>query len=195
MRITGRSSFQKFFNKYVYRKYLLITIVIIIPFIKASPQDYFQQKVNYNIQVTLNDSRHELRGFESVEYINNSPDTLRFLYFHLWPNAYSNNNTALARQIFSEKGKGKLFNDPELSGFIDSLDFQYEGKQLVWNTEPGAPDICKIILGNPLKQRHAKVIRAALVCHNLAFATPSQKQQPQQQNDDSNRPSRFLRHY
>ncbi len=73
----------------------------------ASSQDYFQQEVNFKIQVTLDDRRHELNGFESVEYINNSPDTLRFLFFHLWPNAYSNNNTALAREIFSKGWEGK----------------------------------------------------------------------------------------
>jgi len=92
-----------------------------------------------------------LNGFESVEYINNSPDTLRFLYFHLWPNAYSNNKTELARQIFSFKGKGKLFNDPELRGYIDSLDFEADGQTVQWNILTGVPDICRIILNTPLK--------------------------------------------
>jgi len=111
-------------------KYLLITLVFLIHLLKASPQEYFQQEVNHSIRVTLDDTKHELRAFESVEYINNSPDTLRFLFFHLWPNAYSNNKTGLARQIFSMKGKGKLFNDPVLRGFIDSLDFMEKDKVL-----------------------------------------------------------------
>jgi len=104
------------------RRNLLLFLIILWPFLKVSSQDYFQQQVNYKINVTLIDSTHELYGFESVDYINNSPDTLRFLYFHLWPNAYSNNNTELARQIFSMNGKTKLFSDPDLRGFIDSLD-------------------------------------------------------------------------
>jgi hypothetical protein len=142
---------QKLLNKYIFKQYLLFSLVLLWPFLKASSQDYFQQEVNYKIYVTLNDSNHELNGFESVEYINNSPDTLRFLYFHLWPNAYSNNNTALARQVFSMKGKGKLFNDPELRGYIDSLDFKVEGNQVQWNLLPESPDICKIVLIKPLK--------------------------------------------
>ena len=117
---------EKLFFKYFFRQYLLLSLVIIWPFLKASSQEYFQQEVNYKINVTLNDKNHELNGFESVEYINNSPDTLSFLYFHLWPNAYSDNKTELAKQIFSLKGKGKLFNDPELRGYIDSLDFKEE---------------------------------------------------------------------
>ncbi|HBE40123.1 MAG TPA: hypothetical protein DDW27_02800 [Bacteroidales bacterium] len=130
---------------------MLLIPAVFLPFLNASPQDYFQQEVNYIIQVTLDDKTHELNGFESVEYINNSPDTLRFIYFHLWPNAYSNNNTALARQIFSMKGKGKLFNDPELKGFIDSLYFEADSNQVQWYLMPESPDICKIFLNKSLK--------------------------------------------
>ena len=66
---------------------------------EALSQEYFQQEVNYKIHVTLNDKSHELNSFESVEYINNSADTLSFIYFHLWPNAYSANNTALGKTV------------------------------------------------------------------------------------------------
>ncbi|MBE3086260.1 MAG: hypothetical protein IMZ64_08590, partial [Bacteroidetes bacterium] len=137
--------------KYVLGQYLLLSLGIFWPFIKASSQEYFQQEVNYKINVTLNDIKHELNGFEFIEYINNSPDTLRFLYFHLWPNAYSDNKTELAREIFSREGKGKLFNDPELRGYIDSLDFEIEGYPVQWNLLSGLPDICKLILNKPLK--------------------------------------------
>jgi hypothetical protein len=108
--------------------------------------------------VVLNDRKHELNGFESVKYINNSPDSLSFLYFHLWPNAYSDNKTELARQIFSQKGKGKLFNDPELNGYIDSLDFKVEGHHVQWNLLSGLPDICRIILNKPIKHGDTIII-------------------------------------
>jgi hypothetical protein len=49
------------------------------------------------------------------------------------------------------KGKGKLFSDPELRGYIDSLDFEIEGHHAQWNLLSGLPDICKIILNKPLK--------------------------------------------
>ena len=119
-------------------------------FPKAFSQQYFQQKVNYSIDVTLNDKRHELSAFEKVEYFNNSQDTLRFLYFHLWPNAYSNNTTDLAKQLFTKKGKQRLFNDPQLRGSIDSLNFKVDNKEVVWYLLPNQPDICKITLNKPL---------------------------------------------
>ena len=141
---------QKLLLKNIFRQALLLIPGILWPFIDASSQDYFQQEVNYKIQVTLNDRMHELNGFESVEYINNSPDTLGYLFFHLWPNAYSNNNTALAREIFARDGKGKLFNDPELKGYIDSLDFMVDSLNVQWDLLSEAHDICKIILNEPL---------------------------------------------
>jgi len=137
---------------------ILFVTGIFWPFLSASSQEYFQQEVNHKIRVTLVDSIHELNGFESVEYINNSPDTLRFLYFHLWPNAYSNNKTALAREIFARDGKGKLFDDKELMGFIDSLDFKVDSHSVQWHLLPESPDICKIILNEPLTQGNTILI-------------------------------------
>jgi len=143
---------QKNCSKKSINRYFLFIIGILWPFVYASSQDYFQQEVNFTIHVTLIDSSHELNGSESVEYINNSPDTLRFLYFHLWPNAYSNNKTALAREIFARDGKGKLFDDQELMGFIDSLDFKVDSHSVQWHLLPEAPDICIITLNEPITQ-------------------------------------------
>jgi len=54
--------------------------------------------VNYRIDVSLNDKENTLDGFERLEYTNNSPDTLKFIWFHLWPNAYKNDKTAFSDQ-------------------------------------------------------------------------------------------------
>jgi len=132
-------------------KQLLLTLLTIIGHCTiATSQVYFQQEVNYKITVTLNDTLHELNAYEEVQYFNKSPDTLSILYFHLWPNAYSGNNTQLAHQIFSFKGKQKLFKDPELRGFIDSLDFIVNDLPVSWELLPEQPDICKIKLNSPL---------------------------------------------
>ncbi len=116
----------------------------------AQPPNYFQQEVNYHIQVALDDNAHELKGFEKIEYINNSPDALSYIYFHLWPNAYKNNTTALCRQLL-ENGEDKLYfaKDSE-RGFIDGLDFKSNGIPLKWELEESNIDICIVFLNEPL---------------------------------------------
>lgn len=131
-------------------KFAGITLPILLSTKISFAQEYFQQEVNYSIHVSLNDQQHRLHGFESIEYINNSPDTLIFLYFHLWPNAYSNNKTPLARQLFQLYGKDRYFNDPELRGYIDSLDFKVDQKSVAWHLLSDQTDVCVLKLNNPL---------------------------------------------
>ena len=73
----------------------------------ALSQTYWQQEVNYKINVKLDDLNHTLSAFETFEYINHSPDQLDRLYIHLWPNAYRNGQTALAKQQYKD-GKTTL---------------------------------------------------------------------------------------
>ncbi|NLZ95744.1 MAG: M1 family metallopeptidase, partial [Bacteroidales bacterium] len=129
---------------------IFILLLITGNLFRAMSQEYFQQEVNYNIQVTLNDQLHELTASENIEYINHSPDTLLFIYFHLWPNAYSNNNTPLAKQLIQLYGKQQLFNDLELRGLIDSLDFKVNDKRVDWEFLSGQPDVCRLNLNAPL---------------------------------------------
>jgi hypothetical protein len=112
---------------------------------------YFQQEVNYEIRVELDDQSHMLRGFESFEYINNSPDELTFLYIHLWPNAYKNRTTALAKQL-ARTGDYVLFSSlKDDKGFIDSLDFFVNGQRAKWAFDKEHIDIAKLELAQPLK--------------------------------------------
>ena len=46
--------------------------------------NYFQQEVNYVITGVLDDSLHTFTGDIEMEYTNNSPDALDFIYLHLW---------------------------------------------------------------------------------------------------------------
>ena len=114
-------------------------------------QTYWQQEVNYNIQVKLNDKNHTLSAFEEFEYVNNSPNTLDKIYVHLWPNAYRNGNTALGKQKYKDGEKQLRFGKEEDKGGIDSLDFQSNGQKLKWEYDPVNIDICVITLPTPLK--------------------------------------------
>ena len=51
-------------------------------------EGYWQQDVQYKIKAQLNDSSQIIIGEEQLTYFNNSPDTLYFVYYHLYQNAF-----------------------------------------------------------------------------------------------------------
>lgn len=132
-------------------KILLLLLTILFGYFQSYSQSYWQQKVDYTITVRLDDVNHSLSGYESFVYHNNSPQTLDFLYIHLWPNAYSNGKTALGKQLY-ESGDGILtFGKDSIRGGIDSLHFQVNGQDVVLTFDPKNPDIAKLQLNRSLK--------------------------------------------
>ena len=61
----------------------IILLFLLLP-LSSIAQNYWQQEVNYIINVELNDREHELNGEISMEYINHSPDTLHEIYTHYY---------------------------------------------------------------------------------------------------------------
>ncbi len=55
----------------------------------APGRAYWQQDVDYEIEVTLDDEAQRIEGHERVRYENNSPDALRYLWLQLDANIYS----------------------------------------------------------------------------------------------------------
>jgi hypothetical protein len=130
---------------------IIIVIFSLLCFVGYAQQNYFQQEVNYKIDVKLNDITHELSAFETIQYINNSATSLNYIYFHLWPNAYKNNETALAKQLLQNGETTMYFAKPEDLGYIDSLNFQVNGKSIKWEYDSEHIDICKLYLNEPLR--------------------------------------------
>ena len=116
----------------------------------AAFSQYWQQQVNFTIDVSLNDKEHTLDGFEKIEYINNSPDTLTFIWFHLWPNAYKNDKTAYTDQALENGSTKFYFSDKEQRGYINRLDFKVNNTTAVVEDHPSHIDIVKLVLPSPL---------------------------------------------
>src|SRR5437588_11275950 len=111
---------------------------------------YWQQQVNYIIDVRLNDKEKTLDGFEKLTYINNSPDTLDYIWFHLWPNAYKNDRTAFSDQMLENGKTNFYFSDKEQKGYINHVDFKVDGRPEKTEDHPQYIDISKLILPKPL---------------------------------------------
>jgi hypothetical protein len=116
----------------------------------AAYTQYWQQQVNYNIHISLNDKEHTLDGFEKIEYINHSPDTLKFIWFHLWPNAYKNDKTAFSDQLLENGNTSFYFSGQENRGYINRLEFKVNNQTAASEDHPQHIDIIKLILPAPL---------------------------------------------
>ena len=139
------------------RKFFFCLLLAQSSFIAAYTQ-YWQQQVNYTIDVSLNDKDHTLDGFEKIEYINNSPDTLHFIWFHLWPNAYKNDKTAFTDQTLENGSTKFYFSNTEDRGYINRLDFKVDNSTATIEDHPEHIDIVKIILLSPLAPGQKTII-------------------------------------
>ena len=118
------------------------------PIGKAQP--YWQQQVNYKIDVTLNDVDNTLDGFVKMDYYNNSPDTLRFIWIHLWPNAFKNDRTAFTDQTLENGSTAFYFSNADKRGYINRLDFKVNGEVAKSEDHPQHQEIIKLILPQPI---------------------------------------------
>lgn len=67
----------------------------------APGPEYWQQRVDYRIRVTLDPQDHRVSGSQTLVYTNNSPDTLR----HLW--------LQLDQNLFDPESRGATIASPE----------------------------------------------------------------------------------
>ncbi|MFY7900428.1 MAG: M1 family metallopeptidase [Chitinophagaceae bacterium] len=87
-----------------------ISIVALFYFNLVNAQaDRWQQKIKYNISVNMDVTKHQFSGIEKIDYWNNSPDTLKSLFVHLYWNAFQPNSSMDVRS--RELGKTVLGTD------------------------------------------------------------------------------------
>ncbi|MCP9496460.1 MAG: M1 family metallopeptidase [Pyrinomonadaceae bacterium MAG19_C2-C3] len=55
----------------------------------APGHQYWQQRADYQIKVTLDDARQRITGSETITYYNNSPDTLAYIWLQLDQNIFA----------------------------------------------------------------------------------------------------------
>jgi hypothetical protein len=112
---------------------------------------YFQQEANFKINVSLDDKTHIATGDVAIEYTNNSPDALTYIYMHLWGNAFKNQKSAFAKQLLTNRNTKFYFSKSEDRGFYINLNFKVDGESVIMEADPKHPDIAKIILKKPLQ--------------------------------------------
>ncbi|MCS7082809.1 MAG: M1 family metallopeptidase [Bacteroidetes bacterium] len=67
---------------------LLLPVVLVTGTVEGARPERWQQRVRYQMEVTLDPATHRMRGWQRLLYYNHSPDTLRRLFYHLYFNAF-----------------------------------------------------------------------------------------------------------
>jgi len=68
-------------------KYSFLFLLIPV-FCFSQTKNYWQQKVDYKMEVTIDVATYQYKGTQKLVYKNNSEDTLRKVYYHLYNNAF-----------------------------------------------------------------------------------------------------------
>lgn len=68
---------------------LKILMIVLLPLTGlAQMENYWQQEVKYKMDITFDSDNHQFEGDQELTYFNNSPDTIRKVYYHLYFNAF-----------------------------------------------------------------------------------------------------------
>ncbi len=73
---------------------------------------YWQQRVNYDIDVQLDEAKRRITGSQKIAYKNNSPHTLKYLWLQLDQNIFKNDSLAEASQTFNSSLKNLPADKP-----------------------------------------------------------------------------------
>ena len=87
----------------------------------APGPDYWQQQVDYTIDVTLNTEAHRIEGSERITYKNNSPDTLHWLWIQLDQNKFKPESRGRMARRAPNLNSGMSFDG--LRSQLESEDF------------------------------------------------------------------------
>lgn len=98
----------------------------------APGEAYWQNVANYNIKTTLNPDNHTVSGTVTIDYTNNSPDELGFVWLQVDQNLFSLDSWGAATTPFS----GARFGNQSFDGGFDlsNIRVNQNGKSYTPNT-------------------------------------------------------------
>ncbi|QDW23174.1 M1 family metallopeptidase [Flavobacterium sp. KBS0721] len=74
----------------------------------AQNAPYWQQHADYKMEVAMDVKNYQYKGKQELVYTNNSPDTLKKVFYHLFPNAFQPGSEMDARLHFIKDPDGRM---------------------------------------------------------------------------------------
>ena len=63
-------------------RFKFLVLALVFNTIVIAQTAYWQQKVNYEMEIDFDTSKHQYAGKQKLTYFNNSPDTLNKVFYH-----------------------------------------------------------------------------------------------------------------
>ena len=116
-------------------------------------QGYWQQRIQYDMDITMDDENHRFSGKQKIRYTNNSPDELNSVFFHLYYNAFQPNSMmdVRSRTISDPDGRVRdriLHLNEDETGYHKVTSLKYEGTLVSYDIEG---TIMEVSLPNAIK--------------------------------------------
>jgi len=149
------------------RQLCTLVMAVFSVFTLMAQPDRWQQRVKYTMDISMNVTTNRFTGKQRLEYTNNSPDTLKRVFYHLYWNAFQPNSMMDNRsRVLGQKRIGDRPDwDPRVRDRILHLKDDEIGYQKVlslkMNGIPQKYNVQETILEVPLTQPilpHQKVV-------------------------------------
>ena len=101
-------------------KLVLNTFFTLFVFVAMAQNNtaYWQQKVDYKMEIDMDVEKHQYKGIQELTYSNNSPDTLYRVFYHLYFNAFQPGSEMDIRSQTIE-GSDKKISDKNIGNVIN----------------------------------------------------------------------------
>ena len=120
-------------------------IFVLICYFSGFSQNYWQQAVDYKMNVEMNVEDYTYTGEQQLTYTNNSPETIHKVFYHLYFNAFQPGSEMAAR-VNNGKDKNTRFNVN-----IDSINYNQQGYLKVYDLKQDGKSIQSVLSGTILE--------------------------------------------
>ena len=133
-------------------KGMILTFVLSVTICHTSfsQPDRWQQHIKYAINVKVNVQTNQFAGTEQIDYWNNSPDTLKRVFFHLYWNTFQPNSSMDVRS--RELGKIEMGTDKKGNPILDWDERVKDRISKLTDSEIGSQDVTSIKIDGVAQQ-------------------------------------------
>lgn len=118
----------------------------------SAQEGYWQQAVDYTMDIRFDVKKHQFDGSQQLKYTNNSPDTLKKVFYHLYFNAFQPNSMMDVRSRTIEDPDKRVGSriaalQPDEIGFHEITSLTQDGKEVRYQV---VGTILEVLLNEPI---------------------------------------------